>query len=173
MESLSFLTNQAGLSTPMKQDFCFQAHLPQPTLLISNDVKISPKKHNMLKSLSSFKTFDDLSDSPLNILQTFKKSISVEFQIPKVKHSEILDVFEDEEFAPFSFPPEVTGFTQEDDDNHRAYRMELYFKPSLDVIPEEEEFEEPSKQKRSQRWKIKIRNMFKNLHLLCCFKKRC
>ncbi|GFS60058.1 hypothetical protein TNIN_229381 [Trichonephila inaurata madagascariensis] len=171
MESLSFLTNHADLSTPMKRNFCFQAQSSQPTFLISDDIKISPKEHK-LKSLSSFKTFDDLSDSPLNILQTFKKSICVEFQTPPVKQSEVLDVFDDEEFAPFRFPLEVTGFTQEDDDNHRAYRMELYFKPSLDAIPEEEEFEESSKVKRSRHWKIKIKNMFKNLHLLCCFKKQ-
>ncbi|GFW44055.1 hypothetical protein TNCV_998201 [Trichonephila clavipes] len=98
---------------------------------------------------------------------------SREFETPPVKQSEVLDSSEeDEEFAPFRFLSEVTGFSQEDDDNHRAYRMELYFKPSLDVIPEEEELEEPSKQKCSRRWKIKFRTMFKKLHLLCCFNKR-
>ncbi|GFX79614.1 hypothetical protein TNCV_826021 [Trichonephila clavipes] len=151
MEPISFRLNQAEISTPMKHDFCFEAQSPHPTLLTSGDVKISPKKHSMLKSLSSFKTFDDLSDSPLNILQAFKKSICVELETPTVKQSEVLDVFEDdEEFAPFRFPSEVTGFTQKEDENHKAYRSELYFRPSLDVIPEEEELDEPFKQKRSQ-----------------------
>ncbi|GFS72027.1 hypothetical protein TNCV_2676791 [Trichonephila clavipes] len=147
MESLTSLTNQADLS-------------------------ISPKEHNKLKSLSSFQTFDDLSDSPLNILQAFKKSICVEFESPSAKQSEVLDLFENDEESPFQFPPEVTGFTEEDNENHRAYRSELYFRPSLDVIPEEEEIEEPSKEKHSRRWKTKFRNMFEKLHLLCCFKKQ-
>ncbi|GFW44053.1 hypothetical protein TNCV_998181 [Trichonephila clavipes] len=175
MDPVSSPTNPADISTPMKHDFCFQAQSLQPTFLISDDVKIFSKQQSKLKSLSSFQTFDDLSDSPLNILETFKKSIRIarEFETPPVKQLEVLDSSEDdEEFAPFRFLSEVTGFTQEDDDNHRAYRMELYFRPSLDVIPEEEEFEEPSKQKCSRRWKIKFRNMFKKLHLLCCFKKR-
>ncbi|GFS71990.1 hypothetical protein TNCV_2676561 [Trichonephila clavipes] len=172
MEPVSSPTNQADISTPIKHDFCFQGQSPQPNFLISDDAKILPKEYNMLKSLSSFQTFDDLSDSPLNMLQNFKKSIRIEFETPPVKQSEVLDLFEDDDdFAPFSFLPEVTGFTQEDDDNHRAYRMELYFKPSLDVIPEEEELEEPSKEKCSRSSKIKFRNMFKKLHLLCCFKK--
>ncbi|GFQ93515.1 hypothetical protein TNCT_450991 [Trichonephila clavata] len=157
----------------MRHDFCFHVQSSQPTFLFSDDVKISPKEHNKLKSLSSFQTFDDLSDSALNTLQAFKKSIRIEFETPPVKQLEVLDSFEDDEdFAPFRFPPEITGFTEEDIENHRTYRRELYFKPSLDVIPEEEKLEEPSKQKCSRCWKIKFRNMFKNWHLLCCFKKR-
>ncbi|GFY50296.1 hypothetical protein TNIN_129401 [Trichonephila inaurata madagascariensis] len=120
MEPVSSLTNQADISRPLKHDFCFQAQSPQPNFLTSYDVNISPKKHNMLQSLSSFQTFDDLSDSPLNILQTFKKSIRIQFETPPMKRSDVLDLFEDyEEFAPFRFPPKVTGFTEEDDENHR------------------------------------------------------
>ncbi|GFY44330.1 hypothetical protein TNIN_429601 [Trichonephila inaurata madagascariensis] len=120
-----------------------------------------------------FSTFDDLSDSPLNILETFKKSIRIEFETPPVKQSEVLMYLKTMRMIlHLSDSLLSTGFTQEEDDNHRAYRMELYFKPSLDAIPEEEEFEEPSKEKCSRRWKIKFRNMFKKLHLLCCFKKR-
>ncbi|GFT24539.1 hypothetical protein TNCV_3253451 [Trichonephila clavipes] len=70
----------------------------------------------------------------------------------------------DEDFAP----PEITGFTDEDKESHRAYRKELYFVPSLDEIPEEEELEKQTGQKRSLRWIF--RNMFQEIHLLWCLR---
>ncbi|GFQ67274.1 hypothetical protein TNCT_373971 [Trichonephila clavata] len=161
------LTNQLDSSRPMEPDFCFRAQSQQTTFSFSGDGKTSPKKHKMFQSLTSFQAFDDLSDSLHNAIQAFK-NIPTEFEILPEKQSNALE--SEDDFAPLRIPPEITGFTEEDNENHRAYRRELYFKPSLDVIPEEEEFEEKTGQKRSLRWIL--RNLFKKMHLCCCVRKR-
>ncbi|GFS54583.1 hypothetical protein TNIN_131201 [Trichonephila inaurata madagascariensis] len=57
-------------------------------------------------------------------------------ETPHEKHSKALhsnDTDVKDNFEPFRLTPEITGFTEEDNENHRAYRREPYFGPCLDV----------------------------------------
>ncbi|GFQ88047.1 hypothetical protein TNCT_492281 [Trichonephila clavata] len=71
-------------------------------------------------------TFDDLSDSPLNVLLDVKKNNRIELETPPEKKSKALRSNETgDDLAPFRFSLEVTGLTEEDHENDRAYRREL------------------------------------------------
>ncbi|GFV09446.1 hypothetical protein TNCV_3158441 [Trichonephila clavipes] len=102
----------------MEPDFCFQAQSPQTTFSFTDNGRISHKEPKRFDFLSSFQAFDDLSDSPFNVLQAFMNRI-VETQPEKALHSN--DTDDNDNFAPFRLTPEITGFTKEDNENHRTY----------------------------------------------------